>query len=314
MRDTGWGDRRQSYRPHRSGETVLLGGPYTISAVLSPTAVLHNYTITFVAATFSITPKAVTVTANAGQGKEFGAVDPALTYTSSDLSATFSGALHRAVGEALGNYAIDQGTLDNTNYTITFIGADFTITKANQTITVTTHAPAIAVNGSTFTVAATSSSGLAVTFSASGGCTNVGNAFTMTSGTISCHVQYDQAGNSNYNAAPQVVETVLGSNAPVITLQPVNSVVMLGGNATFTAAANGDPAPTVQWQVSTDGVLNFTDMAGETSTTLTIVQPPLATAGYQYRAVFTNDGGSAQTHSAKCILMYYYGFLPFIGR
>ena len=35
----------------------------------------------------------------------------------------------------------------------------------------------------------------------------------MTSGTGTCTVKYDQAGNTNYNAAPQVTETVNAQKA-----------------------------------------------------------------------------------------------------
>ncbi len=83
-----------------------------------------------------------------------------------------------------------------------------TVNPANQTITVNTHAPASAMHGTTFVVAATASSGLPVAYSSSGSCTNSGATYTMTSPTGNCSVMYDQAGNSNYNAAPQVVEVV----------------------------------------------------------------------------------------------------------
>jgi hypothetical protein len=80
--------------------------------------------------------------------------------------------------------------------------------RADQTISVTTHAPASAIYNTIFTVAATSSSGLPVTYSSAGGCSNAGATFTTTSGVINCTVKYDQPGNSNYNAAPQLTETV----------------------------------------------------------------------------------------------------------
>jgi len=48
---------------------------------------------------------------------------------------TFSGALSRAAGENVGTYAIGQGTLAlSTNYTLTYVGADFTINKRPVTI------------------------------------------------------------------------------------------------------------------------------------------------------------------------------------
>jgi hypothetical protein len=84
---------------------------------------------------------------------------------------------------------------------------------ADQTITVNTHAPANANNGSQFTVAATASSNLGVTYSSSGSCSNNGATFTMTSDTGTCTVMYDQAGNGNYNAAPQLTDTVTAQPA-----------------------------------------------------------------------------------------------------
>ena len=72
--------------------------------------------------------------------------------------------------------------------------------KASQAINVTQHAPANAVFDTQFTVAATGGgSGNAVTFSSSGSCSNAGDAFTMTSGTGTCTVKYDQAGDANYS-------------------------------------------------------------------------------------------------------------------
>ena len=82
-----------------------------------------------------------------------------------------------------------------------------------QTITVTGHAPTAATYKQSFTVAATSSSGLPVGFTSSGACSNSGATFTMTSGTGTCLVRYDQAGDGPYNAAPQVIESVAAQKA-----------------------------------------------------------------------------------------------------
>src|SRR5262249_55194238 len=88
-----------------------------------------------------------------------------------------------------------------------------TNTTSNQIITVTTHAPAAAVYNTQFTVNAVSSSGLPVSYSSSGSCTNSGATFTMTAGTSTCTVKYDQAGDVNHAAAPQVTETVTAQKA-----------------------------------------------------------------------------------------------------
>jgi hypothetical protein len=82
-------------------------------------------------------------------------------------------------------------------------------TLATQTITFTTNPPASAAYKSSFTVAATGgASGNPVTLTSSGACSNSGATYTMTSGTGTCSVIANQAGNSNYAAPAQVTKTV----------------------------------------------------------------------------------------------------------
>jgi hypothetical protein len=92
----------------------------------------------------------------------------------------------------------------------------------SQTITITAHAPATATYKESFSVAATSSSGLQVSFTSSGACSSTGATFTMTSGTGTCQVAYDQSGEGAYNAAPQVVESVAAQKAgQTTTFDPI---------------------------------------------------------------------------------------------
>src|SRR5207253_3228853 len=71
-----------------AGETVA-AGPYTISAVLSPAAVLNNYTITYNTAEFTINKAVASVTPNAAS-KTYGTADPALTGTMTGFLAADS--------------------------------------------------------------------------------------------------------------------------------------------------------------------------------------------------------------------------------
>ncbi|MFH0876881.1 MAG: MBG domain-containing protein [Candidatus Omnitrophota bacterium] len=123
-----------------AGETVA-GGPYTISATLSPSGVLGNYNITYNTANFTITPKAASVTPNAAS-KVYGAVDPTLTgVLSGFLPADLVTASYmRAAGETVGSspYTISatlspSGVLGN--YDITYNTANFSITPASLAIT-----------------------------------------------------------------------------------------------------------------------------------------------------------------------------------
>jgi hypothetical protein len=84
---------------------------------------------------------------------------------------------------------------------------------------------------------------------------------------------------------------------PTIRTQPSNVSVNAGQTATFTAAAVGYPAPTVQWYVSTDGGGTFSAIAGATSTTLSFTATG-AQNGNIYEAVFTNAAGTATTSLA----------------
>ena len=74
-----------------------------------------------------------------------------------------------------------------------------------QSITFTMNPPATAAYNSSFTVAASASSGLGVTYSSSGACTNSGATYKMTSGAGTCSVIANQAGNSTYAPAAQVI-------------------------------------------------------------------------------------------------------------
>ncbi len=83
----------------------------------------------------TITKKIITVTPDDNQSKEYGDIDPALTYAANPAlfsGDSFSGELTRAGGEELGDYLIMQGSLSTeNNYQINFItGKLFEITKA----------------------------------------------------------------------------------------------------------------------------------------------------------------------------------------
>jgi alpha-tubulin suppressor-like RCC1 family protein len=77
-------------------------------------------------------------------------------------------------------------------------------------------------------------------------------------------------------------------SAPQVTSQPQPQTVLVGGSASFSAAASGYPAPSVQWQVSTDGGATFTPVSGGTSNFLSVPATTLGQNGDEYEAVFSN--------------------------
>ena len=84
--------------------------------------------------------------------------------------------------------------------------------------------------------------------------------------------------------------------SPVVTVSPSDTRVTVGTETTLTAAATGDPAPTVQWQRAADGG-DFEDVPGATSAAYTFT-PAAADDRATFRAVFTNAYGSDSTFGA----------------
>jgi hypothetical protein len=91
-----------------------------------------------------------------------------------------------------------------------------------------------------------------------------------------------------------LLTVVAGYAKPVIQAEPQSTTVVLGAAASFTAAAAGDPTPTVQWQLSDDAGTTWSDLTGATQTTLTLTTTA-AINGYEYRAIFTNVLGATDT-------------------
>jgi large repetitive protein len=101
---------------------------------------------------------------------------------------------------------------DTTNYNTATNPVSVTVNMANQTISFTSSAPVGATVGvGSYTPTATATSSLTVTFAIDGASAGVcvidgSNVVTFT-GAGTCTINADQAGDSNYNAAPQVPQS-----------------------------------------------------------------------------------------------------------
>jgi hypothetical protein len=147
-----------------------------------------------------------------------------------------------------------------------------TAQKANQTINITMIAPASAIYGSSFTVTATAPGGT-VSFSSDGACSNNGGTFTMTSGTGTCSVKFDQGGNANYNAAPQIVENVTAEKSN----QSIDFAALADktfGDPDFTVSATANSGLAVSFTASGNCTVsgNTVHLTGPGSCTITAHQ------------------------------------------
>ena len=190
-------------------------------------------------ATFTTAPPASAVYGSNFTVAASGLGSGAITYTSSGACSN-SGATY-TMTSGTGTCTVTATQAADSYYASGSASAGVGATLASQAITFTTPAPASAEYGSSFTVAATASSGLTVTFTSAGACSNVGATYTMTASSGTCSVLADQAGNSNYAAAPEVSESTNATNANggVSVGSSLNPSVY-GQSVTFTATITSD--------------------------------------------------------------------------
>ena len=204
-------------------------------------------------------------------------------------------------------------TSSDPNYGNATLQSTFTINQATPVFT-NLSAPTIAVGAATTTVSGNISAGTAVpsgdyvimTLNGVSQETTVsaGGSFSakFATGALpvgSYTITYEFAGDSNFTASStgSSTLTVVPLAVPVVTLNPSNATTTAGDPVTFTVAATGSPVLTVQWQVSTDGGLTWTNITGNASATTTTLSFYASSSqnGYKYRAVFTNSAGIATT-------------------
>jgi Bacterial Ig domain len=145
--------------------------------------------------------------------------------------------------QSVGTCTIDANQAGNANYNAaTQVQQSFDVAIGDQTITFTSTAPASAVvGGPTYTVAATASSGLPVSFtidaSAASVCSISGSSVSFI-GTGTCVIDADQAGNANYNAAPQTQQSFgVGKSNQTISFTSTAPTTATVGGATYTPTA-----------------------------------------------------------------------------
>ncbi|WP_433064794.1 beta strand repeat-containing protein [Dactylosporangium sp. CS-033363] len=203
---------------------------------------------------------------------------------------------------------------DGMQYRAEFTNAAGSVQSNAATLTVTA-APAVVLQPQ----AQTKNAGQSVTFTAAasgtpaptvkwqskagtGAWTDIAGAtsdsYTFTTAAADDAKQYRAVySNGIGTAATSNAVTLTVHFAPTVTTAPQSQTKNAGQSATFTAAATGNPAPTVQWQSKTTGG-NWADINGETGLSYTLATPAAGDDGTQFRAVFTNTVGTIQSAAA----------------
>jgi hypothetical protein len=240
-----------------------------------------------------------------------GVTQPATVSSGGSFSTTFN-----IAGLVTGTYPITYAYLgDATRFNAAGTGyAAGTLTVQQAPTLVTSPASQTVMSGSsvTFTASATGYPAPTVQWQYSTSGTNYTNIAGATSPTYTISAAANSQNGYRYRAvftnsvgtATTAVATLTVQWAPAVTTNPASQTVTSGHNVTFTAAATGNPTPTVQWEVSTDGGNTFTNVAGATSATLTISGATASQNGSIYHAVFTNSVGSTTTANATLTVNY----------
>jgi PKD repeat protein len=220
-----------------------------------------SQTITFTSATpgsatVGGTPYTVTATASSGLPVSFSSATPSVCSLSGSTVSFL----------AVGMCTIDANQAGNSNYDAApQAQQSFALSKGSQTITFTSTAQSSAtVGGPSYTVAATTSSGLPVSFSSAtpSVCSLSGSTVSfLAAGT--CTTDANQAGNGEYEPAPQVQQSFAVASEPLVTSFPISrlpseltsgsgqiAVVMTTPNSNF-SIGNTTVNPTT-------GVITFT--------------------------------------------------------
>jgi filamentous hemagglutinin family protein len=260
-----------------AGETVS-GGSYAINQ--GSLLASAGYNISYTGASLTITAAPLTITADP-QTKVYGNADPALAYAASglvngDTVAVITGALSRAAGQNVGSYAINQNTLANPNYNITFIGNNLSITQRSISIAVNA-ASKIYGNADNLTVTA-GGMGFAYsdnistlgTLARASGETVLGGPYAITQGTV--------ASNTNYN--------LTGFTGNSLTITPAT----LNITANSTSKTYGDTVNFAGTEFTRSG-LKFGETVGSVTLNSSGAVSTASVAGGPYSIVASNATG-----------------------
>ena len=234
-----------------------------------------------------------------------------MTYTTGSTSPADSGTQFRAKAtNSVNSLASASATL---TVNLALAAPVFTTQPQSQTQT--------GGQSATFTVAATGNPVPNITWekSTDGGTTWVtipgatGTTYSVTTATTDSGAQFRaRATNSVASAASTAAILAVTQPppppvvAPVFTTQPQDQTGTAGLQVTFTAVANGSPAPTFQWESSPDGS-SWTAINGATDPTYAFT-PQASDNGRRFHVVASNSAGSATSSPVRLALSLLQSF------
>jgi hypothetical protein len=244
-----------------------------IAVTFSASATARSITIT--ATSPSVTfPTAITQSYSITSGSLGGSdAISSMTYTYTGTGDTTYGPSATAPTN-VGTYSVTPSASlspgDASNYTITYVPGTVTIAASSQLITFNALAN-VTYSAAPFAVAPTSSSGLPVTVSSTtlAVCAVSENVVTIVGSAIGgavCSLTASQAGNANYSAAPDVIQTFTVAQANQAELEMTSPASAIFGQALALAAAGGSGTGTLSFSVTSPIGPGLCGISGSTLT------------------------------------------------
>ncbi|MCB8999837.1 MAG: gliding motility-associated C-terminal domain-containing protein [Bacteroidales bacterium] len=228
---------------------AVSGSPFPIIPGGAIGSGLNNYNILYENGELTITKASLTVTADP-QTKAYGSPNPPLTFSVSGFKNNEDESVISVLPTA--NTSLDETTNTGTypgaitisggvadNYNFIYVPGDFTISKADQIITFSALS-AVTYGVSDFDLGATSSSGLPVSYSSSDPLlVNIllNLAHVMGAGNVT--ITASQAGNNNFNPAPEIMQNLLINKALLQAMADNQERNYGGSDPSFTLTYSG---------------------------------------------------------------------------
>jgi subtilisin-like proprotein convertase family protein len=300
------------------GGTPLLG---TLADTSSPVGVYDitnslgsltstNYTFSFTNGTLTVSPAAITVTAD-DQSRSYGAANPALTasytgFANGDTAAVISGSPLLSVSadtsSPVGSYAISvtNGTLSvTTNYSFTFVNGSLTVTQAGLTVSADNQFRTYGALNPPLTGTLTgvqNGDNLSASFSTTADVNSPVGAYPVTP-----TLQDPDGKLANYNAI--ITNGILTITEAVSIPELVSSAnpSLSGSSVTFTvnlttsAPSSGTPSGTVQFMVDGTNYEEPVTLAGGSASITTAALP---VGEHAISAEYAGDGNFQGTTAA----------------